>query len=88
MASSTGSVNVFYDFIEDPRRASESVCQDAPVGLGFIAYLFAALSAFLAEAVAGRLGVFSASLVSLSVIMLWHVGAGIVQAAEVVKGTA
>lgn len=80
---SVSSIGVFYDFIEDPERASEAVRRTPPIGLGLLAYAFAAFSAFLAEAITGRLGIFSASLVSLTVLLVWHLGVGIMQTALV-----
>jgi hypothetical protein len=77
------NISVFYDFMEDPERAAQQIRQDPPVLLGFFAFLVSSFSTFLAEALTGRLGFLGASMLSMSIAILWHLGIGLLQAAVV-----
>lgn len=74
-----GTIDVFYDFIEDPKRAAQAVRRDAPVVLGFCAYLLSALSLFLAQAISGKTGLFGLSWMTVSFVVVWSLGVGILQ---------
>jgi hypothetical protein len=75
----TGSIDAFYDFIEDPERSAEIIRREAPLLLGVCAYLLSAASLFLAQAISGKTGLFGLSWMSVSVVLVWSIGMGIVQ---------
>ena len=79
MSARAGRIDVFYDFIEDPERAAQAVRHDAPLVLGVCAYLLSAGSLFLAQAISGKTGLFGLSWISLTFVLVWSIGIGILQ---------
>ncbi len=79
MTTFSENINVFYDFIEDPERSAAAARRHAPLVLGSFAYLLSALSLFLAQAVSGKTGLFGLSWMSVSFVIVWSVGMGVLQ---------
>ena len=61
-----------YDYFEDRAHAAALIRQRRPFSLGVLAVLIGGTSLFFAEAVGGRLSLFSFSVPALSLLLLWQ----------------
>ncbi|HXT01581.1 MAG TPA: hypothetical protein VN915_12965 [Elusimicrobiota bacterium] len=66
-------LELLYDYFEDRAHAAALIRQRRPFALGVLGALLGGVSVFMAEALAGRLHVFSFSGPSLILTLLWQV---------------
>jgi hypothetical protein len=66
-------LELLYDYFEDRSHAAALIRQRRPFALGILGALVGGVSVFMAEALAGRLHVFSFSGPSLMLTLLWQV---------------
>lgn len=65
-------IELAYDFFEDHVSAAAEIRRHRPLAAGLLALLCGATSLFFAQALAGRLSVFSLSWPSLVAAVTWH----------------
>ena len=68
-------LELLYDYFEEGERAAALIRQRRPLALGFLGALAGGASVFVAEALGGRIHVFSFSLPSLMLTLLWQAAA-------------
>jgi hypothetical protein len=67
-------LELLYDYFEDRAHAAALIRQRRPFALGLLGALVGGVSVFMAEALGGRLHVFSFSGPTLLLTLLWQVG--------------
>ncbi len=77
------SIELIYDFFEDHSKAAANAKQFRPIVFGCLAFALGGLSSFVAQALTGRLFVFTFSLSSLGLAVLWEVALGFIFAAVI-----
>lgn len=65
-------IELAYDFFEDHMSAAAEIRRRRPLALGLLAMLTGGASLFVAQALAGRLALFSLSWPSLIAALVWH----------------
>ena len=71
-------MELIFDFFEDHAAAVAVVRQKRPLALGVLCFILGALSFFTALGVSGGLGTLHFGAISLSLYLLWVLGAGFV----------
>ncbi len=69
------ALELLYDYFEDGGRASALIRQRRPLALGLLGALAGGASVFVADALGGRIHVFSFSAPSLVLTLLWQAAA-------------
>jgi len=67
------ALELLYDYFEDRAHASALIRQRRPIGLGAFGAVLGASSLFVAQAAAGRFGLFAFTWPSLGLALLWQV---------------
>ncbi|HBL17300.1 MAG: hypothetical protein A2X36_05945 [Elusimicrobia bacterium GWA2_69_24] len=83
MSAKADGLGMICDFIEAPEQAAERVRGAPRTAWGVLAYIFAAASLYLAQAVLGKPAFLGVSGFSLALACFWSVAAGILLAAVI-----